>query len=395
MIIKQTPSFIPILKDSSPRDGLRRDASRQVHDLESFALLLHQAPHPGGGLPGMSTALPGLAGTSGEHSEGSDFTSILTTLMQLATIPTGASASPAEPPAQRKGIRQAVSAYAPQYSREGFRQKIDFGNKATFPQGVSGLDIHGPVSGPHSSLRTNALALLNESTPKAVAHASGPVDAHPANATPGFLAAHFESKGKTSAIGYDRRGGTCYGIYQLSSRMGTMDVFLKHLDRHAPEWSARLRAAGPANTRGRVGAMPREWQRISREDPAGFARLQHDFVHEHYYKPAARAVQRRIGLEQDNVSPALREVIWSTAVQHGVAGAANIFEWAAARLGDQDLISGETRAAERELIQAVYAERGRRFTGSSRAVRSSVRERLAEEMQLALALLPQAMDRQV
>ncbi|HDQ40149.1 MAG TPA: hypothetical protein ENN39_03880 [Desulfonatronum sp.] len=106
-------------------------------------------------------------------------------------------------------------------------------------------------------------------------------------------------------------------------------------------------------------------------------------------------MQRRIGLEPDGISPALREVIWSTAVQHGVAGAANIFERAASRLGLQHAASKETQIAERDLIQAIYAERGKRFTGSSQAVRSSVQERFVKEMQLALALLPQDMDRQV
>jgi hypothetical protein len=174
-----------------------------------------------------------------------------------------------------------------------------------------------------------------------------------------------------------------------------MDTFLKYLDEHAPQWASRLRASGPANTGGREGAMPNEWRRVSREDPERFARLQHDFVYEFFYKPAVRSVQRRTGLDFSDMPPALREVIWSTAVQHGATEAARIFERAASRLENSGTIAEMDALTQRDLIQAVYAERGQRFTGSSPTVRSSVLERFNEEMKLALAMIPQGMDYQV
>jgi len=180
--------------------------------------------------------LADLAKTTGTGSEHSEFTSVLTTLMQLATIPVAATTPAAETPRQQNSLRRAISSYAPKYSSEGLRQKIDFHTRM------------GSVQKPKQP-ETRASESL-----------------------PGFLASHFESKGRNNAIGYDQRGGTCYGIYQLSSRMGTMNTFLKYLDSRAPEWAARLRSAGPANTKGRDGGMPREWQRISKEAPEQFSR---------------------------------------------------------------------------------------------------------------------------
>ncbi len=404
MIIKQPPNFFPLTNDrfgSGHVNGHERNSLTP----EAFALLLNQTRLPGGDLPGMQQALPditsSLPGPIDSDLGESDFSSILTTVMRLAAVsstpPSGVDAASRQ--SQIHGsIRRAVSAYAPQYADGSVRQKIDFSTRASFPDPLESLAQHilgqNAQHGPDASKTGRA----EQEKAQANLHMSAlPVSKQPArhpdrpHDMPGFLAARFESRDMPDAIGYDRRGGTCYGIYQLSSRMGTMDAFLAYLDKQAPEWAGRLRAVGPANTRGKGGAMPREWQRISAEAPERFAELQHDFVHKQYYRPAARAVQRRIGLEPDSLSPAMREVIWSTAVQHGVAGAANIFERAAARLDGDN--SGPTR--ERDLIKAVYAERGKRFTGSTQAVRASVRERFAAEMQLALALLPQSMDRQV
>ncbi|WP_291322681.1 hypothetical protein [Desulfonatronospira sp.] len=206
---------------------------------------------------------------------------------------------------------------------------------------------------------------------------------------PGRLAARFESANRSDAIGYDHRGGTCYGIYQLSSNMGTMGEFLEFLEARAPELARRLKEAGPLNACGRTGEVPREWQKIDREHPALFPELQHEFIHETFFMPAARGVESRTGLNMEQASPALREVLWSTAVQHGVHGSMNIFERAAEKV---DFKNVDT--PDRDMIQAVYHERSRRFTSSSEAVQSAVQNRFKVEMQMALAMLPGAMDAQ-
>jgi hypothetical protein len=274
------------------------------------------------------------------------------------------------PPVNPSTLRRAISAYTPQYSADGLRQKIDHSTRGDL----------GPAHPGHA-------------TPTERLHAgrTGIVDAVPteestSQSQPGILAARFESASRPDAIGYDRRGGTCYGTYQLSSRMGGLDAFLKFLDSEAPQWAKQLREVGPANTQGRTGAMPAEWKRIHRENPERFAGLQHAFTQKTYYDPAANLINRRTGIDPDQASPALREVLWSTAVQHGVNGAANIFQ----RALDNVSASGPPR--ESDLIQAIYSERTTRFTGSTQAVRSAVQNRFEQEMQLALALLPEERD---
>lgn len=199
----------------------------------------------------------------------------------------------------------------------------------------------------------------------------------------GRLSARYESgREGIAAIGYDRTGGTSYGKYQIASRVGSMKQFLDFLDREAPELAERLRKAGPANTGSRRGAMPNEWRAIAKEIPERFEALQESFIHESHYRPAVEAIVQRTGLEAATLSPAMREVIWSTAVQHGPAGAARLFDRA-------DDISGKPTDAsyERKLITNVYKLRAGQFGSSTAQVRAAVQNRFREERLLALNML--------
>lgn len=214
----------------------------------------------------------------------------------------------------------------------------------------------------------------------------------------GVLSARFESgEDGIAAIGYDRHGGTSYGTYQIASRAGTMDRFLDFARQAAPDIASRLEAAGPANTGGKTGHMPRVWREIAEEQPARFEALQEQFIHESHYAPALQAVSRAAGLHRGSLSPALREVLWSTAVQHGPAGATRIFTRAldniagrqAEKQGDAAPQTGVARAGrnfERQLIREVYAVRSGQFGSSSEQVQTAVQNRLDREMKLALAM---------
>ena len=198
----------------------------------------------------------------------------------------------------------------------------------------------------------------------------------------GSLAAQFESgKDGISAIGYDSVGGTSYGKYQIASRVGSMTGFLSFLDTQAPDIAKRLRAAGPANTGSRRGKMPDVWQQIAAEQPARFEALQEKFIHDSHYAPALDAVTKTAGIDPAKLSPAMQEVLWSTAVQHGPSGAARIFSRAVSKG------SFENMQAERKLIDTVYSIRAEQFGSSTEQVRTSVRNRLRQEKALALGML--------
>lgn len=201
---------------------------------------------------------------------------------------------------------------------------------------------------------------------------------------PGELSARFESgDAGVGAIGWDRVGGTSYGKYQIASKTGTMDEFLAYLDERNPDWAERLRAAGPADTGGKSGSMPVEWKAIAAEDPAGFEKAQHDFIAGNTYDPARAMILRRTGLDFDNAPPVLREVLWSTSVQHGPTGAANIFN----KVIDRFVGHGSDEDFNATLIKGVYDTRKDQFGSSTARVRQSVANRMDEEKKLALNML--------
>ena len=200
----------------------------------------------------------------------------------------------------------------------------------------------------------------------------------------GSLSAQFESGGAgVAAIGYDRVGGTSYGKYQIASKPGTMDRFLKFLDEKAPDWASRLREAGPANTGSKAGGMATEWKAIAGENGQFFEKLQHEFIGKETYDPARNMILKQTGLDFDNAPPALREVLWSTSVQHGPTGAANIFN----KVIDLFVSGNQNGDFNSKLIEGVYDTRKGQFGSSTKRVQQSVVSRLNTEKQLALNML--------
>lgn len=201
----------------------------------------------------------------------------------------------------------------------------------------------------------------------------------------GSLAARFESgEDGVGAIGYDEKGGTSYGIYQIASRVGTMRQFLDYLDGRDPKLAARLKSAGPADTGGRGGEMPAVWKQIAGENPERFAAIQHDFIEETHYTPALQEIYQRTGMNVENQGHAMKEVLWSTAVQHGPRGAANIFCNAIEQPAES---AGAVRPGD--MIESIYSARAKQFGGSSAGIRASVQGRFRQEKSQALAMLGQ------
>ncbi|MEI6126527.1 MAG: hypothetical protein WCQ99_08240, partial [Pseudomonadota bacterium] len=199
----------------------------------------------------------------------------------------------------------------------------------------------------------------------------------------GGIAAKYESGGQgIEAVGYDRTGGTSYGTYQISSKAGTLSRFIEYLQENAPEWAKRLQAAGPANTGSTSGRMPREWKKIAAEDPARFEKLQYDFIKDSHYKEALSQINSDKEFNISKRSAALKEALWSTAVQHGAKGAADIFGRAIDRLQKQG-----AEVTDKKLIDEIYSSRAKYFRSSTRRVRYSVQQRFNQEKMVVLAML--------
>lgn len=204
----------------------------------------------------------------------------------------------------------------------------------------------------------------------------------------GQLSARFESGDKgVEAVGYDRVGGTSYGKYQIASRTGTMEQFLEFLDDKAPDLAKRLRNAGPLDTGSTVGRAPDEWRSIAASQPERFERLQHEFIKNGHYSPAREKILESTGVDLDQASAALKEVLWSTSVQHGPSGAAKIFSRAIDRFMGREHAEIMNTSFEKGVIEDIYSIRERQFGSSTDRVRESVLSRLGQEKDLALAML--------
>lgn len=190
----------------------------------------------------------------------------------------------------------------------------------------------------------------------------------------GSLSAKYESGTRGSgAVGFDTKGGTSYGKYQIATRTGTMDRFMKFLQKNNPEAYARLAAAGPADT-GKTGKFAQEWQALAKE--GGLGTSEHDFIKQTHYDVGIKGIKNQKLQEMIGGSKALQEVMWSTSVQHGGGGASNIFN-----------ASYKDGMSEQDLIKAVYANRSTKFGSSEPDVRQSVMNRFSEEQKQALAMI--------
>lgn len=195
----------------------------------------------------------------------------------------------------------------------------------------------------------------------------------------GHLAARFESgKSGSNAIGYTPAGGTCYGIYQIASATGTFNNFLRFLDSRAPELALRLRAAGPANTGGTTGPAVDEWRNLAAEYGQAFSKLQHEFIYLTHYRPVIMAIHAQTGLDMQEASPGLREMIWSAAVQHGPGAASAIFVKSIKKLRENNVAEGNNKVFSKSLIESVYDLRKGRA--------SYLNKRYEKEKDLVLAL---------
>ncbi len=168
-----------------------------------------------------------------------------------------------------------------------------------------------------------------------------------------------------------------------------MARFIEYLQDQEPRWAGRLTASGPANTGSASGRMPREWRKIAAEDPERFEQLQYNFIKQSHYEEALSQVYEGSGLNIAGRSSALQETLWSTAVQHGPRGAAEIVDRALNRL------SKRTGAiSDEKLINEIYSSRAKYFKSSTRRIRAAIHQRFNQEKMVVLAMLKNTRDAQ-
>jgi hypothetical protein len=198
----------------------------------------------------------------------------------------------------------------------------------------------------------------------------------------GALSEEFESLGNSAAIGFDKKGGHSYGKYQIATRTGTFASFMKFVANKFTNLAENLKkAGGTASATKGTQLFQSTWKSL--RGNADFEASQHDFIQLTHYDPLVAALQK-IGLDANQYSLALQNVIWSVAVQHGTKLGRGVFEKALKSLSS---ING---TSEKQIIKALYAERSKvsiHFKSSTAKVKASVKRRFKTELSRAIAML--------
>ncbi len=204
----------------------------------------------------------------------------------------------------------------------------------------------------------------------------------------GALSEQYETGGRgpgTVSSGAGDPGGVSYGTYQLAGNLGRPQQFLANEGR---AWAAEFGGASPGSE-----AFTATWKAIAAREPERFEAAQHAYIQRTHYDVQVQHVAGATGLDLSTRSAALKDVAWSTSVQHGPES--QVIVRAMARVEAQGLASSDGLAYDRALINAVYDERGKRngdgtlayFTSASAQVQTSVANRFASERRDALAML--------
>lgn len=213
------------------------------------------------------------------------------------------------------------------------------------------------------------------------------VEPEKSNIELGSLSAKYEVGNRgpgTVSTGIGDAGGVSYGSYQMTSKPngGTVKRFVSQEGFPFIEQFRNLQPGGEQFTR--------VWRTIAITEPQQFQNVQHEFIKMTHFDPLVSKIKSQKGLDMTNLSDAVQNVVWSTAVQHGPGS--SIIQTAISNLGN---LSQEDSDFNRKLIKAVYAERGRKnnngvlvyFSRNSANVQKGVANRFINEEKDALKML--------
>jgi hypothetical protein len=182
----------------------------------------------------------------------------------------------------------------------------------------------------------------------------------------------FESgKGGSGTVssGKGDFGGASYGTYQLSSKQGTLQNFLK-----SSGYGAQFEGLTPGTK-----AFNRRWKEIAQNDPT-FGAAQHDFIKQTHFDPQVERL-KKAGIDISGRGKAVQDAVWSTSVQFG--GDTSLIEKAlrgkeASKLSDAEVISA--------IQDYKIANNDRLFRKSSSKVKAGTLDRAQNEKSKLLSL---------
>ena len=232
-------------------------------------------------------------------------------------------------------------------------------------------------------LPSNVVPAITSTVAAAAGAAAGALGEALAEAL-GKLSAKYETGGRgpgTVSTGAGDRGGVSYGSYQMASKLGVATRFVKQT---GFPWLADFQ-----NLTAGTSQFTACWKRIAKNEPEAFQNAQHEFIKRTHYDLLVAKIMSDDGLDVNTRCHALKDVVWSTAVQHG--GATSMVHKALAKVK----IEKTDPRFDEQLIRAIYAERGRAkadgslvyFSKNSPSVQRGVANRFKNELNDALAML--------
>lgn len=140
----------------------------------------------------------------------------------------------------------------------------------------------------------------------------------------------------TVSTGEGDNGGVSYGRHQLSSKTGSMGEFLR--SKEAAPFAEHFSGLTPGSA-----AFTARYKELAASNPEEFAKAQHDYITRTHYGVAAEKLAAK-GIDLTTRSKAVQEMLYSSAVQYGPAGASRVIGRALegqdlSRMSDEDIIS--------------------------------------------------------
>ena len=244
------------------------------------------------------------------------------------------------------GMVKNDAAYKKYSAQKGAGKNVDLGISSLEPQAAVSQDDYETES---------AWGYPNSSRSPFYAKTGRPYNLRPDQYKLGTLSGLYESNnGKKlwNNGNLDKTGGWSYGIYQIATQNGTMNDYLKYLQQHPNyrHFYHRLQRAGGNNTAITGDAQFKStWADLSKN--SDFLQSQRDFIVAKKLDPALRRISDIKGLDLEYRSPVVRDVLYSTATQHGEGGAAHVMHRRFGNNADVSALSDE------EIISQIYDER--------------------------------------
>lgn len=207
----------------------------------------------------------------------------------------------------------------------------------------------------------------------------------------GKLSSQYETGGRgpsTISGGQGDPGGISYGSYQMTSKTrqldgsfvvgGTVQKFVTSPDF---PWGIEFAGLTPGTP-----AFSEKWRSVVAANTAKFKDIEHEFIRKTHFDVQIKTVKSRAGVDLRYHSHAINDVVWSVSVQNGPQS--DVIGAAIENIGGTP---AETRAYDVTLIDAIYAERGKknshgqliRFINSSAQVKHGIEGRYTSERQQA------------